>query len=97
MRNAKKINFYRLIERAINNKQFAEIDHAIKTKVEPFLYNKGRGRYIPISQLVKLRNCDRPRHKQLPDIRILENPEEDFDIDADCPEVPKLSLKTFTK
>jgi hypothetical protein len=55
--------------------------------VEPFLYNKGRGRYIPISQLVKLRNCDRPRHKQLPDIRILENPEEDFDIDRDCPDV----------
>lgn len=75
------------IERAINNKQFAEIDHAIKTKVEPFLYNKGRGRYIPIAQLVKLRNCDRPRHKQLPDIRILENPEEDFDIDANCPDV----------
>lgn len=74
-------------ERAINNKQFAEIDHAIKTKVEPFLYNKGRGRYVPIAQLVKLRNCDRPRHKQLPDIRILENPEEDFDIDANCPEV----------
>lgn len=93
-----------MMKRAINNKQFAEIDHAIKTKVkvcsknfkvsnekffqvEPFLYNKGRGRYIPIANLVKLRNCDRPRHKQLPDIRILENPEEDFDIDADCPDV----------
>lgn len=56
-------------------------------QVEPFLYNKGRGRYIPIANLVKLRNCDRPRHKQLPDIRILENPEEDFDIEADCPDV----------
>jgi hypothetical protein len=87
LKNARNNFFYRLIERAINNKQFAEIDHAIKTKVEPFLYNKGRGRYIPISQLVKLRNCDRPRHKQLPDIRILENPEEDFDIDRDCPDV----------
>lgn len=96
-----------MMKRAINNKQFAEIDHAIKTKassgaeklfkeacnlhnfsqVEPFLYNKGRGRYFPIANLVKLRNCDRPRHKQLPDIRILENPEEDFDIDADCPDV----------
>lgn len=84
--------FYRPTERAINNKQFAEIDHAIKTKVEPFLYNKGRGRYIPIAQLVKLRNCDRPRHKQLPDIRILENPEEDFDIEADCPYVTFILL-----
>jgi hypothetical protein len=100
-----------MMKRAINNKQFAEIDHAIKTKVhtfycftsrtieifnnkknvlfqvEPFLYNKGRGRYIPIAQIVKMRNCERPRHKQLPDIRIFENPEEDYDIDADCPEV----------
>lgn len=59
-------------------------------QVEPFLYNKGRGRYYPIANLVKLRNCDRPRHKQLPDIRILENPEEDFDIDRDCPEVSSL-------
>lgn len=58
--------------------------------MEPFLYNKGRGRYFPIANLVKLRNCDRPRHKQLPDIRILENPEEDFDIDADCPDVRQL-------
>ncbi|KAG5682668.1 hypothetical protein PVAND_012006 [Polypedilum vanderplanki] len=76
-----------MMKRAINNKQFAEIDHAIKTKVEPFLYNKGRGRYIPIAQIVKMRNCERPKHKQLPDIRILENPEEDYDIHADCPEV----------
>lgn len=56
-------------------------------QVEPFLYNKGRGKYFPISNLVKLRNCDRPRHKQLPEIRILENPEEDYDIHADSPEV----------
>ena len=55
--------------------------------MEPFLYNKGRGRYFPIANLVKLRNCDRPRHKQLPEIRILENPEEDFDIEVDLPEV----------
>ncbi|CRK93055.1 CLUMA_CG006509, isoform A [Clunio marinus] len=69
-----------MMKRAINNKQFAEIDHAIKTKAS-------RGRYIPIANLVKLRNCDRPKHKQLPEIRILENPEEDFDIEIDCPDV----------
>jgi hypothetical protein len=66
-------------------------------QVEPFLYNKGRGRYIPIAQIVKLRNCERPRHKQLPDIRILENPEEDYDIDADCPEVCKFIIEKITK
>ncbi|XP_055619148.1 transient receptor potential cation channel subfamily V member 5 [Toxorhynchites rutilus septentrionalis] len=76
-----------MMKRAIQNKQYAEIDHAIKTKVEPFLYNKGKGKYIPVAQLVLLRNRERPRHKQLPEIRAMENPEEDFDIDAACPDV----------
>ncbi|VVC93017.1 unnamed protein product [Leptidea sinapis] len=52
-----------MMKRAVQNKQYAEIDHAIKTKVEPFLYNKGKGRFIPISHLVLLRNKERPRHK----------------------------------
>lgn len=51
------------MKRATQNKQFAEIDHAIKTKVEHFLYNKGAGRYIPISELVLLRNKERAKHK----------------------------------
>ncbi|EDS45718.1 TRP channel protein nanchung [Culex quinquefasciatus] len=76
-----------MMKRAIQNKQYAEIDHAIKTKVEPFLYNKGKGKYIPVAQLVYLRNRERPRHKQLPEIRALENPEEDYDIDKECPDV----------
>lgn len=57
------------------------------SQVEPFLYNKGAGKYIPISQLVLLRNTDRPKHRQLPEIRILDNPEEEFDIDVNCPDV----------
>lgn len=52
-----------MMKRAVQNKQYAEIDHAIKTKVEPFLYNKGKGRYCPISHIVLLRNKERPRHK----------------------------------
>ncbi|CAG9853902.1 unnamed protein product [Phyllotreta striolata] len=69
-----------LMKRAIQNKQFAEIDHAIKTKVEPFLYNRGAGKYIPISQLVLLRNKERARHKLLPQLKSMENPD-DFEID----------------
>ncbi|KAI4465730.1 transient receptor potential ion channel protein [Holotrichia oblita] len=69
-----------LMKRAAQNKQYAEIDHAIKSKIEPFLYNKGQGMYIPISQLVLLRNKDRPRHKWLPQLKVMENPE-DFEID----------------
>ncbi|KAJ2943871.1 hypothetical protein O0L34_g8197 [Tuta absoluta] len=76
-----------IMKRAVQNKQYAEIDHAIKTKVEPFLYNKGKGRYIPISHLVLERNKDRPRHKLLPPLRGYENPDEEFDIEKDWPEV----------
>ncbi|XP_037940165.1 transient receptor potential cation channel subfamily V member 5 [Teleopsis dalmanni] len=76
-----------MMKRACQTKQFAEIDHAIKTKVEPFLYNKGAGRYFPISKLVLLRNKERGRTKYLPEIRALENPEEDFNIHDYCPEV----------
>ncbi|CAH0722828.1 unnamed protein product, partial [Brenthis ino] len=76
-----------MMKRAVQNKQYAEIDHAIKTKVEPFLYNKGKGRYIPISHLVLLRNKERSRHKLLPPLRGMENPDEEFDIDKDWPAV----------
>lgn len=52
-----------LIKRAVQTKQFAELDYAIKTKVEPLLYNKGEGKMIPIAKLVLLRNRDRSRAK----------------------------------
>ncbi|XP_026484620.2 transient receptor potential cation channel subfamily V member 5 [Vanessa tameamea] len=76
-----------MMKRAVQNKQYAEIDHAIKTKVEPFLYNKGKGRYIPISHIVLLRNKERPRHKLLPPLRGMENPDEEFDVEKDWPVV----------
>ncbi|XP_047523525.1 transient receptor potential cation channel subfamily V member 5 [Pieris napi] len=76
-----------MMKRAVQNKQYAEIDHAIKTKVEPFLYNRGKGRYIPIAHLVLLRNKERARHKLLPPLRGMENPDEEFDIDKDWPHV----------
>ncbi|CAK1600101.1 unnamed protein product [Parnassius mnemosyne] len=76
-----------MMKRAVQNKQYAEIDHAIKTKVEPFLYNKGNGRYIPISHLVLFRNKERPRHKLLPALRGMENPDEEFDVEKDWPVV----------
>ncbi|KAK6631831.1 hypothetical protein RUM43_013897 [Polyplax serrata] len=72
-----------MMKRATQTKQYAELDHAIKTKVEPFLYNKGKGRLIPISQLVLLRNCERARTKLLPLLKNLEDPESEFDMDRD--------------
>lgn len=63
-------------------------------KVEPFLYNKGAGRYIPISKIVLIRNIDRARHKQLPEIRCLENPDEEFDIEQHLPVVSEIEYQT---
>lgn len=85
-----------MMKRACQSKQFAELDHAIKTKVEPFLYNRGAGKWIPISSIVLFRNCDRPKHRQLPEIRILENPDEDFNIDQYCPEVSEAEYYSNT-
>ncbi|XP_033305073.1 transient receptor potential cation channel subfamily V member 5 isoform X3 [Bombus bifarius] len=71
-----------MMKRATQTKQYAELDHALRTKVEPYLYNKGRGKWIPIEKLVLLRNKDRPKHKMLPPLRSMENPA-DYDIDKD--------------
>ncbi|KAL1493977.1 hypothetical protein ABEB36_009655 [Hypothenemus hampei] len=81
-----------LMKRATQNKQYAEIDHAIKTKVEHFLYNKGAGRYIPISQMVLLRNKERPRHKLLNQLKGMENPDE-FEINDEGPEISEEEYK----
>ncbi|XP_050427082.1 uncharacterized protein LOC126837283 isoform X2 [Adelges cooleyi] len=78
-----------LIKRAVQTKQFAELDYAIKTKVEPLLYNKGEGRKIPIAKLVLLRNRDRSRAKQLPHLKALEDPN-DYEIDKDIPTLEEL-------
>ncbi|XP_012525905.1 transient receptor potential cation channel subfamily V member 5 isoform X4 [Monomorium pharaonis] len=71
-----------MMKRATQTKQYAELDHAMRTKVEPFLYNKGKGKWIPVEKLVLLRNKDRPRHKMLPPLKAMENPA-DYDIDKD--------------
>ncbi|XP_076672805.1 transient receptor potential cation channel subfamily V member nanchung isoform X2 [Andrena cerasifolii] len=71
-----------MMKRATQTKQYAELDHALRTKVEPYLYNNGKGKWIPIDKLVLLRNKDRPKHKMLPPLRAMENPA-DYDIDKD--------------
>ncbi|KAJ1523053.1 hypothetical protein ONE63_002181 [Megalurothrips usitatus] len=68
-----------MMKRAAQTKQFAELDHAIKTKVEPFLYNKGKGRLIPVRILVLLRNKNRGRHKMLPPLKNMDDPS-DYNI-----------------
>ncbi|XP_054262159.1 transient receptor potential cation channel subfamily V member 5 [Macrosteles quadrilineatus] len=76
-----------LMKRAAQNKQYAELDHAIKTKVEPFLYNRGKGKWIPVAQLVLMRNIDRPRHKMLPIVRNMD--EGTFDVNKNYMNIPE--------
>ncbi|KAL1459098.1 hypothetical protein WDU94_011106 [Cyamophila willieti] len=73
-----------IMKKAAQMKDYTELDAAIKEKVEPFLFNKGEGKLIPITQLVLMRNKERPRHKLLGPLRNLDNPD-DFDIEKDIP------------
>ena len=46
-------------------KDYKELDESIKTKIQPYLYNEGEGKMVPIAQLACLRNRDRPKSKQV--------------------------------
>ena len=46
-------------------KDYKELDEAIKAKIQPFLYNGGKGKMVPIAQLGLLRNRDRSKSKQV--------------------------------
>ena len=56
---------YFITKRAMVKKDYKELDEAIKSKIEPFLYNQGQGKMVPIAQLACLRNRDRPTRKQV--------------------------------
>ncbi|CAH1708146.1 unnamed protein product [Aphis gossypii] len=78
-----------LMKKAVQTKNFTELDNAIKTQVEPMLYNKGEGRMIPIAKLVLLRNRDRSRARWLPPLKNMEDPN-DYDIEKDIPTIEEL-------
>ncbi|XP_059093541.1 transient receptor potential cation channel subfamily V member 5-like isoform X2 [Tigriopus californicus] len=59
-------------------KDYKELDEAIKAKVQPYLYNGGQGKMVPIAQLTMLRNRDRSKSKQLPVIKELGEAAYDF-------------------
>ena len=63
----------KLTKQATTTKNYAALDEAIKTKLEPFLYNNGNGKLFHVSRLALMRNKDRPKHKH-----IFKN-EEEFD------------------
>lgn len=46
-------------------KDYKELDEAIKAKIQPYLYNEGKGAMVPIAQLACLRNRDRSKSKMV--------------------------------
>ena len=60
--------FY-IAKRAMVKKDCKELDEAIRAKVLPYLYNGGKGKKVPIAQLTLLRNRDRPKSKQVKNLR----------------------------
>mgnify|MGYP001390473041 CR=1 FL=1 len=45
----------------------AELDEAIRSKILPYLYNGGEGKWIHCAHLACLRNRDRPKTQQFDD------------------------------
>ena len=54
-----------IASKAMQKKDWKELDEAIKQKVTPYLYNGGKGAMIPIAQMVLIRNRDRQPRKFL--------------------------------
>ena len=48
-----------IIKKCVLKKNYRELEEALDVKMKPFLYNEGRGKFIPIAQLVYMRNLDR--------------------------------------
>ncbi|XP_067141643.1 transient receptor potential cation channel subfamily V member 6 [Centruroides vittatus] len=54
-----------LMKEASKTRNYTGLDDKIRELVEPFIYNKGEGKIIPVTDFILLRNKDRPKQKQL--------------------------------
>ena len=59
-----------LSKRAMITGNTAELDEAIRSKILPYLYNGGEGKWIHCAHLACLRNRDRPKSKQFDEIKV---------------------------
>ena len=57
-------------KRAMITGNTAELDEAIRSKILPYLYNGGEGKWIHCAHLACLRNRDRPKSKQFDEIKV---------------------------
>ena len=60
---------FELSKRAMNTGNTAELDEAIRSKIRPYLYNGGKGKWIHCAHLACLRNRDRAPRKQFAEIQ----------------------------
>ena len=59
-----------LSKKAMITGNTTELDEAIRSKVRPYLYNRGDGKWIHCAHLACLRNRDRPKSKQFPEVLV---------------------------
>ncbi|XP_065581675.1 uncharacterized protein LOC136041060 isoform X1 [Artemia franciscana] len=64
-----------LMKMAAKTRNYSEVDEAIRAMVKPYLYNGGAGKLVHVAHMVINRNKDRPKHKQLPMLKSLDDPE----------------------
>ena len=54
-----------IMREAFRSRDFSRVDDKLREIVTPFLYNQGRGKMIPISRIIRMRNKERPASKRL--------------------------------
>ena len=88
-----------LMKKANRTKNFKEIDEAILEKVKPFLYNEGRGKYVPIHEFVWERCKDRMANtlkaKYLSICASFENDENMTDVEGNAIKYDRKFIKYF--
>ena len=74
--------FMELGKRAMLTNNTMELDEAIRSKIKPYIYNGGDGKWIHCAHLACLRNRDRPKSKQFPEILALGDAAFDFQFEG---------------
>lgn len=55
--------FVDMMKKCNKARDYTEIDNAIREKVTPYLYNGGKGKWVPVSEIIHVRNCIRTGQK----------------------------------
>ena len=58
--------FVDIMKQCNADKNYTNIDNAIREKITPYLYNGGKGKMVPCSEIVHVRNCIRNGNPVVP-------------------------------